>query len=425
MKYLANTITPIDKELGCFLDGVLAPVRWVALGALLLLAAAEPLQGRLGWPTWGLILLFVGYNMLVELARRVAPWLRSFARVAIVDLPVAALLYWLSAAPGGPMFVLFLLIITCAAASMNLLPSLLYTAVAIALVALIAPTLPLWSASAQNVPALDAQLLAMAFVGGGTALLIRRLMRERTSAQESQTRLLQLEELDRLRGEFIATISHDLRTPITAARAGLGMLESSAAERLQPDEQRLLGNVRLSIEHLKLLIDDLLAYNQIKAGVLRLECEPLDLRAIVAEALSIAHPLTRAKDQVLEVDLPEALPYVGDAQRLEQMLVNLLSNASKHTPAGTRILVAGRLTDAGVRVSVSDDGPGIPPAEHEAIFQRFYRLDSAAGGAGLGLAITRGIVELHGGELLLESTIGAGTTLHVILPPNKEETPCP
>jgi len=345
--------------------------------------------------------------------------------VAIVDLPVAALLYWLSAAPGGPMFVLFLLIITCAAASMNLLPSLLYTAVAIALVALIAPTLPLWSASAQNVPALDAQLLAMAFVGGGTALLIRRLMRERTSAQESQTRLLQLEELDRLRGEFIATISHDLRTPITAARAGLGMLESSAAERLQPDEQRLLGNVRLSIEHLKLLIDDLLAYNQIKAGVLRLECEPLDLRAIVAEALSIAHPLTRAKDQVLEVDLPEALPYVGDAQRLEQMLVNLLSNASKHTPAGTRILVAGRLTDAGVRVSVSDDGPGIPPAEHEAIFQRFYRLDSAAGGAGLGLAITRGIVELHGGELLLESTIGAGTTLHVILPPNKEETPCP
>lgn len=416
IKQLANRITPIDQELGCFLDGVLAPVRWVALGALLLLAVAEPLQGRFGWPTWVLILLFAGYNLLVELARKLLPWLRSFARLAILDLPVAALLYWLSAAPGGPPFVLFLLVITCAAASMNLIASLLYTATAIVLVALLAPTLPLWSASAQNLPALGAQLVAMAFVGGGTALLIRRLMRERTIAQASQAKLLQLEELERLRNEFIATISHDLRTPITAARAGLGMLESSAVERLQPDEQHLLGNIRGSVEHLKLLIDDLLTYNQIKAGALHLAREPLDLRAVLAEALSIIHPLIREKGQILEVDLPEPLPYTGDAKRLEQVLVNLLSNAALHTPPGTRIAVAGRATDAGLRLSVSDNGPGIPPAEREAIFQRFYRLDSAADGAGLGLAAARGIVDLHGGELWVESAIGAGTSFHLALP---------
>jgi signal transduction histidine kinase len=420
MNNVTSSITPIDQELGCFLDGVLTPVRWVALGALLL-AIAEPLQGRFGWPSWPLIVVFLGYNLLVQLARKLFPWLRSFARVAILDLPVAALLYWLSAAPGGPMFVLFLLIITCAAASMNLIPSLLYILTAIAVVAVLAPTLPLWSASAQNVPALGAQLIAMAFVGCGTALLIRRLMREHTTAQDSQAKLQQLEELDQLRGEFIATVSHDLRTPITAAWAGLGMLESSAAERLQPGEQHLLCNVRGSVQHLKVLIDDLLTYNQIKAGVLRLAIEPLDLRAVVAEALSIIHPLIREKGQTLEVDLPEPLPYEGDAQRLEPVLVNLLSNASKHTPTGTRIVITGRVMDAGVRVSVSDNGPGIPPTERGAIFQRFYRLDTAAEGAGLGLAIARGIVELHGGELWVESALGGGATFHMALPQDQKE----
>jgi signal transduction histidine kinase len=416
MRRLTSGITPIDQELGCFLDGVLAPVRWVALGALLLLAIAEPLQERFGWPSWALILVFLGYNLLVELARKLSPWLRSFARVTILDLPMVVLLYSLSAAPGGPPFVLFLLIISCTAASMNLIPSLLYTASAVALVALLAPTLPLWSASAQNIPTLGAQLITMAFVGGGTALLIRRLMRERTTAQASLAKLQQLEQLDQLRGEFIASISHDLRTPITAVRAGMGMLESNAAERLLPEEQHLLGNVRGSVQHLKMLIDDLLTYNQIRAGVLHLDREALDLRSVVAEALSISHLLIREKGQTLEVDLPEPLPYQGDPQRLEQVLVNLLGNASKHTPGGTRIIIAGRVIDAGVRVSVSDTGPGIPPTERETVFQRFYRLDTAMEGSGLGLAIARGIVELHGGELWVEGALGGGATFHMALP---------
>lgn len=421
MNNVTSSITPIDQELGCFLDGVLAPIRWVALGALLLLAIAEPLQGRFGWPSSALILVFLGYNLLVELARQLLPGVRSFARVALLDLPVVALLYWLSAAPSGPPFVLFLLIITCATASMCLIPSLLYTTIAMGLVAVLAPTLPLWSASAQNIPTLGTQLIAMAFVGGGTTLLIRRLMRERTTAQASQDKLQQLEELGRLRSEFVATVSHDLRTPITAARAGLGMLESSADQRLQPEEQHLLGNVRGSIEHLKLLIDDLLAYNQIRGGVLRLDREPLDLRAVVAETLSIIHLLIREKGQSLEVDLPEPLPYEGDAQRLEQVLVNLLSNASKHTPTGTRIVITGRVTDAGIYVSVSDNGPGIPLAEREAIFQRFYHLDTATEGARLGLGIARGIVELHGGALCVESALGEGTIFHMALPQDEKE----
>jgi PAS domain S-box-containing protein len=225
-----------------------------------------------------------------------------------------------------------------------------------------------------------------------------------------------LSELDRLRREFIASISHDLRTPLTAIRAGIGMVSTSAAERLHPDEQRLVGNAQRNIERLDRHIRDLLALNQLEMGLLQLECTPLDLRAVVNDALSAVQLLVKEKKQTIVLDLPEPLPVEGDAWRLEQVLVNLLGNAQHHTPPGTHIAVRGCVVQNEVRLQVCDTGPGIPAEEHEAIFTRFRRVGVPRGGSGLGLAIAKGIVALHQGRIWIESPHAGGTTVHIALP---------
>ncbi len=240
--------------------------------------------------------------------------------------------------------------------------------------------------------------------------------RAEAALQTARSEAERREALDRLRDEFIATVSHDLRTPLTAARAALILLQSSAAERHRSDERALVENARRNIERLNLLIDDLLTLNQVEAGTLRLDGEPLDLRAVVTDAMAAVHPLIRQKGQSLELDLPEPLPIAGDPQRLEQVLVNLLANAHHHTPPGTRITITGRVIAGEVVLSVADTGPGIPPNELERIFHRFHRLTTAEGGSGLGLAIAQRLVYLHHGRIWAESRPGAGATFRVALP---------
>ncbi len=409
----------VPIEAYCLPGGPLFRLRWVTLAAVLLLALPRPMAGRTTLPLWGLILLFAGYNLLIEALRPRVRWLQSTARVALLDLPVAAALYFLGSAPGGPLYVLLLLVLICAAASMTLRSTVVYTAAVAALTAAISPTLPLWSPETGDLRELGARLIVIGFVGVGTNLLARQLIEEQAGNRSAQGEAERLAELDRLRADFIATISHDLRTPLTAARAGAGMFEAQVTARLAPAERQLLGNVRRNIERLGMLIDDLVTLNQIEAGALRLDREPLDLRTVVADAMSAVHVLIGEKQQQLEVDLPEPLPAEGDARRLEQVVVNVLANANRHTPAGTRIQVSGRQVDGQVRLSVRDSGPGIPAAELEAIFQRFHRLPSGDNGSGLGLAIARSMLELHGGRIWVESEPGEGATFHIALPRRK------
>ncbi len=216
-------------------------------------------------------------------------------------------------------------------------------------------------------------------------------------------------------GERAAALSHDLRTPLAGIELALGLLAAGAAACLAPDERDLLDVARRNARRLTILVEDLLAANQADAGTLAIHRAPLDLRAVVADAAAAVRPLLDDKGQALATDLPGPLPVAGDARRLEQVVINLLVNAHRHTPRGARIAVTGAADGAGVRLVVADDGPGVPADQLERIFARHHRL-GASGGSGLGLALSREIVERHGGRIWAESPPGGGAAFHVALP---------
>ncbi len=419
MRRSANPTLPAEPTPHRFLDHALLGLEWGSLAALLLITLVQPTTGRTGLPTWALILMFTAYLLIVELLRHLVRRLHPFTYKYVLGVPVSGLIYFLGAEPGGPLFVLFFLTGVCATATSTLRGGLLYSASVAVLTVIIDPTFPGWSPNEGDVRDLCARVVLLGIFGVGTAILKRRLTLEQERASLASGESERLAEIDRLRDLFISSVSHDLRTPLTATRAGLGILLTSASERLRPDERDLLSNARRSTERLDMLIGDLLAYNQLEAGTLRLDREPLDLRAVVTEAMSAVHPLVQEKRQILEIDLPEPLPGEGDPRRLEQVVVNVLANAQMHTPEGTRISISGRVTGGEVSLSVGDNGPGIPQGELEAVFRRFHHLGSARGGSGLGLAIARGLVELHGGRIWAESRPGAGVTFHISLPSAK------
>jgi signal transduction histidine kinase len=226
------------------------------------------------------------------------------------------------------------------------------------------------------------------------------------------------------REDLLASVSHDLRTPLTSIKAGLGLVEMTMSERMSTDERQLITNIRRNAERLGILVNDLLTFSEMETHSFQLARKPLDLRAVVEDAMAVIEPLVQKKRQVVEVDMPEAVPYNGDRMRLEQVLVNLLDNAHKYAPDGARITVSGQVTPGEVLLAVRDDGPGIPIEEHEAIFERFDHGHPIRSGEGwgLGLAMARSIVEMHGGRIWVEGQQGEGATFQIALPRTSESS---
>jgi PAS domain S-box-containing protein len=223
----------------------------------------------------------------------------------------------------------------------------------------------------------------------------------------------------KFKDQFLSTMSHELRTPLNAV---LGFSELLADDRYGPlndKQRRYVGHIYSGGQHLLKLINDILDLSKIEAGRLELAIEEVPVATAFAEVASALRPLAEKKSQSLVQECIENLAVRADSMRFKQILMNLLGNAIKFTPEGGHIKLSAHSVDSKVRVEVRDTGPGIPPEEQVRIFESFYRLrqtGQAPEGTGLGLSITQRLVELHGGELALESQPGQGSCFFFSLP---------
>lgn len=403
------------------LHTMLFALRWVITAMLLAITLTWPVRTTTGPELWLLVVLFGFYNGVFVLLQRYVSMFVIARWVPLLDLLVIGGLYVLDPDPAGVMFTLFVVALLSAVATMTTRAAISYTLVTLAIVAFLAPLLPSWSTDPVALRLFCTRLIMLALVGIGAACLVQQISRNYAVAYTERMEMERLAELERLRANFVASISHDLSTPLTAINAGLGLLETSLVAQLRPDQERLLRNARRNGEQLQVLIGDLLTYNKLKTATFMLEREPINLRAVVLNAAAGVQALLQAKRQVLELDLAPELSLVGDRHRLEQVVTNLLANAHKHTPPGTQIRLSAVAHEAQVHLTVSDSGPGIPPAAHALIFAPFQHLNTNSDGSGLGLAIIKTIVELHGGRVWVESSVGAGATFHIILPQHTGE----
>jgi PAS domain S-box-containing protein len=228
------------------------------------------------------------------------------------------------------------------------------------------------------------------------------------------------EEANRLKDEFLATLSHELRTPLTAILGWSRLLRSGRLD--ERSAARALEIIERNADAQNQLIEDILDVSRIITGKLALHVEPVEPVAVIEAAVEAVRPAAEAKRVELNVLLlPEPSPVSGDVTRLRQVVWNLLTNAVKFTPGGGRVRVQVERTDSSVIIKVSDTGEGIDPEFLPYIFDRFRQADASTtrkrGGLGLGLAIVRHLVELHGGTVSAESKgLGQGTTFTVTLP---------
>jgi signal transduction histidine kinase len=225
-------------------------------------------------------------------------------------------------------------------------------------------------------------------------------------------------ELDKLKDEFISLVSHELRTPLTSIRGYLELLLDDS--RLDDEQQGFLGIIDRNSNRLLGLVSDLLMLTQIEAGGLQFDLGPVDLEEVVRESIETATPSAEAGGVELGLTV-ERLPAIrGHRLRLAQVLDNLISNALKFTPSGGRVDVRLSAADGTAVIEVQDTGLGIAEDEQQQLFERFFRsaqaTRNAIPGTGLGLTISKAIVERHGGRIELESSEGVGTTVRVCLP---------
>lgn len=230
----------------------------------------------------------------------------------------------------------------------------------------------------------------------------------------------QRDQLDRLKDEFVLTASHELRSPLTSVQgfAELLMLERDSLTAKQVETvEIILDNCR----HLARLLNDLLDLTRSDAGRLAIAPQPTEVAPLIDDAVRTMRAQTEGAHQTLAQRVEQGLPLVDvEADRIRQILVNLLTNAHEYSPEGASIEARARAVDAEVEIAVIDNGPGIPEDQLEHIFERFTRGDAGltqrVGGTGLGLAISKSLVELHGGTIAVDSTPGQGSTFRFRLP---------
>ncbi len=228
-------------------------------------------------------------------------------------------------------------------------------------------------------------------------------------------------EVDRLKNEFISTVSHELRTPLTSIRGSLGLIAGGAAGPIPERVAAMIDIAYKNSERLVRLINDILDIEKIESGKMPFRFKPIALEGVIEQAIQDNHAY--GEQYHVSFQLVESLPGVkvnGDWDRLLQVMTNLLSNAAKFSPPHSQVEIKMERVPSGIRVAVSDHGPGIPEEFQSRIFQKFAQADASnsrqKGGTGLGLSIVKAIVEKHGGTVSFETNPNAGTTFYFDLP---------
>jgi NtrC-family two-component system sensor histidine kinase KinB len=227
-----------------------------------------------------------------------------------------------------------------------------------------------------------------------------------------------LREIDRLKSEFIATASHELRTPLTSVLMGICLLLEDAAGALTEAQRDILSICRDDCERLAQLMHDLLDLNRIEAGESPPHLLPISATTLLRQAAEALRAQVEAKELSLTIDVPSTLPSVlADRLQIERVVANLVHNATRHTERSGEIGITATLRDGYVTCAVADTGRGIPPEYLPRLFDKFVQVpNTPSGGVGLGLAISKHIIEAHGGRMSVQSELGHGTTFTFTLP---------
>jgi len=299
-----------------------------------------------------------------------------------------------------------------------------------------------------SVPGLDdgaGSLLAVPFIAEGETFAVLALVDKPGGFDAEDERFLALyasqaavamrnsqlyehtRSLDRLKSEFVAVVSHEIRTPITSIKGAVELLSDDRFFTISDEQAKLLRIAQANTERLLVLISDILDFNRLETSSLPMEIEHQVLAPVVEKAVCAVETMRKERDIHIDVTLAPDLPNLPmDAERVAQVVAHLLANAIKFSPAGGRVEVSAQAEATGVRVAVRDHGEGIPSQDLPKLFQKFSQLDSSAtrraGGTGLGLVLCRSIVEQHGGRMAVESTHGEGSCFSFTLPVAARDT---
>lgn len=262
----------------------------------------------------------------------------------------------------------------------------------------------------------DEHLSLVQVVAEEAAILVETAMLNRRLSETAE----QLAALNRMKDEFVSTVSHEFKTPLTTITGFLSVMLDGEAGPITEQQMKFLQIAKAAAKRLAGLVSDLLDLSRLEGGA-RMDLRPLDLGELVAQSVENHQPVASEGGKTVVFNRPGALPgAMADERWLGLVVDNLLSNALKFTRPGGRVVVEIRNKGAFLMLSVSDNGIGIPPQDREKVFERFYRASNRsevnAPGTGLGLAIAREVVSKHGGKIWLESEAGQGTTFHFVVP---------
>jgi len=426
-------------------------IRWVAATFPYLIYILSALRGevQIGFPE---IFLLVEYflNIFYIIMVRLRSGLRFIAYFQlIVDLFLITAVVHFTGGLGSwfDIFIYFIIIIA-ARALLSLqasivfagLSSILYTTIVLLEFFDVLPTfsisefkMPLFGEIGYFVTSVIVRVVFffwIAIISGHLADIIRKrtveLIESNIKAERLERANKELEELNRMKSEFVSTVSHEFRTPLTTMKEFVSLMLDEIPGKINKEQTEFLSIVNGNINRLARLINNMLDLSRIEAGMMELNRGEINIDIVVEEIIKTFQQQAKEKDILITNLLPANLPTLyGDWDKISQVLTNLIDNAIKFTPRAGNITLEGKKVNNQVQISVIDTGIGIPKADCSRVFGRFQRLEGSATqqipGSGLGLSICKAIIEMHGGKIWVESQVGKGSNFSFSLPVYEED----